>query len=63
MLQALARNRDERYQSASEMADALDDVVYASRFQATHLAQTMRSLFPADLGADPRPLPRQVTAE
>jgi len=54
VLQALARNRDERYQSASEMADALDDVVYASRFQATHLAQTMRSLFPADLGADPR---------
>jgi len=54
VLQALARNRDERYQSASEMADALDDVVYASRFQATHLAQVMRSLFPADLGADPR---------
>ena len=54
VLQALARNRDERYQSASEMADALDDVVYASRFQATHLAQTMRSLFPADMGADPR---------
>jgi serine/threonine protein kinase len=54
VLQALARNRDERYQSASEMADALDDVVYASRFQATHLAQMMRSLFPADLGADPR---------
>ena len=54
VLQALARDRDERYQSASEMADALDDVVYASRFQATHLAQTMRSLFPADLGADPR---------
>ena len=54
VLQALARNRDERYQSASEMADALDDVVYASRFQATHLAQTMRSLFPADAGGDGR---------
>jgi serine/threonine protein kinase len=54
VLQALARNRDERYQSASEMADALDDVVYASRFQSTHLAQVMRTLFPADLGADPR---------
>ena len=54
VLQALARNRDERYQSASEMADALDDVVYASRFQATHLAQTMRSLFPADVGGDSR---------
>jgi serine/threonine protein kinase len=54
VLQALARNRDERYQSASEMADALDDVVYASRFQATHLSQTMRSLFPADSGGDGR---------
>jgi serine/threonine protein kinase len=52
VLQALARNRDERYQSASEMADALDDVVYASRFQATHLAQTMRVLFPVDVGGD-----------
>ena len=54
VLQALARSRDDRYQSASEMADALDDVVYASRFQATHLAQTMRSLFPADAGGDGR---------
>ena len=56
VLQALARNRDDRYQSASEMADALDDVVYASRFQATHLAQTMRSLFPADVSPDGRSL-------
>jgi serine/threonine protein kinase len=54
VLQALARNRDERYQSASEMADALDDVVYASRFQATHLAQTMRSLFSGETGGDAR---------
>jgi serine/threonine protein kinase len=54
VLQALARNRDERFQSASEMADALDDVVYAARFQATHLAQTMRGLFPVDVGGDPQ---------
>ncbi len=54
VLQALARNRDERYQSASEMADALDDVVYASRFQATHLSQTMRGLFPTEAGGDGR---------
>jgi serine/threonine protein kinase len=53
VLQALARNSDERYQSASEMADALDDVVYSARFQASHLAQTMRSLFPVDVGGDP----------
>jgi serine/threonine protein kinase len=54
VLQALAKNRDERFQSASEMADALDDVVYAARFQPTHLAQTMRGLFPVDLVGDPR---------
>ena len=58
VLQALAKNCDERYQSASEMADALDDVVYASRFQATHLAQTMRSLFPVDVGGDTSSLSR-----
>jgi serine/threonine protein kinase len=62
VLQALARNRDERYQSASEMADALDDVVYASRFQATHLAQLMRSLFPADAGGEMRPTTSGQTA-
>jgi serine/threonine protein kinase len=54
VLQALAKNREDRFQSASEMADALDDVVYAARFQPTHLAQTMRALFPADLVGDPR---------
>ena len=54
VLQALAKNRDERFQSASEMADALDDVVYAARFQPTHLAQAMRGLFPADVVGDPR---------
>jgi len=54
VLQALAREREHRYQSASEMADALDDIVYAARFQAANLAQTMRSLFPADAGGEGR---------
>ncbi len=54
VLQALAKNADERYQSASEMADALDDIVYATRFQSTQLAQTMRGLFPADAGGELR---------
>jgi serine/threonine protein kinase len=48
ILRALARDRDERFQSSAEMADALDDVVHAARFQPTHLAALMRELFPTD---------------
>ena len=50
ILRALARNRDERFQTNSEMADALDDVVHAARFQPTHLAMLMRELFPTEAG-------------
>jgi len=50
VLRALARNRDERFQSSSEMADALDDVVHAARFQPGHLSMLMRDLFPTDAG-------------
>jgi serine/threonine protein kinase len=50
VLKALAKYRDDRFQSASEMADALDDVVHAARFQPSHLAQLMRDLFPAEAG-------------
>jgi hypothetical protein len=32
------------------MADALDDVVHAARFQPTHLAALMRELFPSEAG-------------
>lgn len=50
VLKALARYRDDRFQSAADLADALDDVVHAARFQPSHLAHLMRELFPADVG-------------
>jgi serine/threonine protein kinase len=50
VLKALARNRDERFATANEMADALDDVVHASRFQPGHLAQLLHDLFPLEMG-------------
>jgi serine/threonine protein kinase len=50
VLKALAKHRDDRFQTTSEMADALDDVVHAARFQPSHLAQLMRDLFPAEAG-------------
>jgi hypothetical protein len=53
VLRALARDRDKRYASAADMADALDDVVHAARFQPTHLAQLLHDLFPAPGGAPP----------
>jgi serine/threonine protein kinase len=55
VLQALSRNRDSRFQSAGELADALDDLVHASRFQPTHLAGLMRDLFPGEAPSDGRP--------
>jgi serine/threonine protein kinase len=59
VLMALAKDPLERFQSASEMADALDDIVHAGRFQPTQLAQLMGSLFPADTSADGRPTATQ----
>jgi serine/threonine protein kinase len=50
VLKALAKYRDDRFHTTSEMADALDDVVHAARFQPSHLAQLMRDLFPAEAG-------------
>jgi serine/threonine protein kinase len=50
VLKALSRNREDRFQTAADMADALDDVVHAARFQPGHLAGLMRELFPTDAG-------------
>jgi eukaryotic-like serine/threonine-protein kinase len=55
ILRALHRDRDQRWATAADMADALDDVVHAARFQPTHLAQLLHDLFPVDGGA---PSPR-----
>jgi serine/threonine-protein kinase len=55
VLRALARDRDKRFATAADMADALDDVVHQARFQPSHLAQLMHDLFPAPGGA---PSPR-----
>jgi serine/threonine-protein kinase len=55
VLRALARDRDKRFATAADMADALDDVVHSARFQPTHLAQLLHDLFPTPGGA---PAPR-----
>jgi serine/threonine protein kinase len=55
ILKALARDRDKRWATAADMADALDDVVHAARFQPGHLAQLLHDLFPVEGGA---PSPR-----
>jgi serine/threonine protein kinase len=48
VLKALTRDPDQRWQSAAEMADALDDVVHEARFQPTHLAGILHQLFPTE---------------
>ena len=55
LLKALARNRDERFQTASDMADALDDVVHAYHFTPQHMGAILRETFGIEGGAAPPP--------
>ena len=59
VLKALARNREDRFATAGEMADALDDVVHASRFQPGHLSQLLHDLFPLEGGGSAGPPERR----
>jgi serine/threonine protein kinase len=56
ILKALVRNRDDRFQSCSDMADALDDVVHKARFKPADLAALMRALFPSETAEGKRVL-------
>jgi hypothetical protein len=60
VLKALARDRNNRFANAAEMADALDDVVHASRFQPGHLAQLLHDLFPLEGGGGGGTIERRV---
>jgi hypothetical protein len=51
---ALQRDPARRWSNAADMADALDDIVHAARFQPTHLQQILYDLFPTEGGA-PQP--------
>ena len=50
LLKALSRNRDDRYQDAAEMAEALDQIVHAWHFTPPHLTAILRETFGAGEG-------------
>ncbi|MES1204835.1 MAG: serine/threonine-protein kinase [Pseudomonadota bacterium] len=53
LLRALSRDREDRFQTAAEMADALDEIVHAAHFTPQHLAAILRDTFGGDgAGAD-----------
>jgi serine/threonine-protein kinase len=51
LLKALSRDRDDRYQDAAEMADALDEIVHASHFTAPRLSAILRETFGSDISS------------
>jgi serine/threonine protein kinase len=54
ILKALQRNPADRWADAADMANALDDVVHAARYQPDHLAQLLYDLFPTEGAGPPR---------
>lgn len=48
VLKALSRRREDRFQTAADMADALDDIVHAARFTPQDLSITLRQMFGAE---------------
>jgi len=59
LLKALSRNRDDRYQDASQMADELDQIVHAWHFTPAHLSSILRENFGAgDSGTGQYPVAR-----
>jgi serine/threonine protein kinase len=53
LLKALARDPAQRFQTASEMGEALDDLVHATRFTPQQLATTLRTTFGVEAGLAP----------
>jgi hypothetical protein len=60
LLKALARDPDRRFQTAGEMAEALDDLVHATRFTPDTLAGTLRHAFGLDAGASHQAAERRL---
>ncbi|HEY4186025.1 MAG TPA: serine/threonine-protein kinase [Polyangia bacterium] len=55
LLKALSRERDDRYQDASEMADDLDEIVHRSHFTPANLGSILRDNFAGDSGTGAYP--------
>jgi len=60
LLKALSRERDDRYQDASEMADDLDEIVHRSHFTPANLGSILRDNFAGDSGTGAYPAARST---